>query len=85
MYVYLSICISLSMYIYTNVSNLTYCFGLCWVFIAAWAFLQLQGAGTTLQFGAQASHCSGLTCCRAQVCRLQQLPHMSSVVASSRF
>ena len=42
-------------------------FWLCRVFIAAWAFLQMQRAGATLQCVEWASHCGGFSCCRAQV------------------
>ena len=33
--------------------------------------LQLQPVGTSLQFGTQASHCSGFSCFRAQVLGVQ--------------
>ena len=36
-------------------------FSLCWVFIAVWAFLQLQAVGAALPV-AWASHCSGFSC-----------------------
>ena len=45
--------------------NLFIYFWLCWVFVAARAFLQLQRAGATLCCGARASHCGGFSCCRA--------------------
>ena len=41
-------------------------FWLHWVFIAVRASLWLRRAGTTLRCGARASHCGGLSCCRAQ-------------------
>ena len=49
-------------------------FWLGWVFVAACGFfLQLRLAGATLCCVAQASHCSGFSCCGLQARRLQQL------------
>ena len=42
-------------------------------------FLQLCQAGTTLHFDVWASHCSGFSCCKAQVLGAQ-----ASVVAAHR-
>ena len=39
---------------------------LCWVFVTAWVFLWLQGAGLLPSGGAWASHHSGCSRCRAQ-------------------
>ena len=58
-------------------------FGLCSVFIAAWAFLYLQRQGLLSSCGAAASHCSGFSCCGAQAlgrpgfssCGCQALQH----------
>ena len=36
-------------------------FWLCWVFITAWAFLELRRVGATLLGGTQLSHCGGLS------------------------
>ena len=36
-------------------------FGMCWVFAAAWAFLQLPQVGAVSSCSAQPSHCSGLS------------------------
>ena len=36
-------------------------FWLCWVFVAAQAFLWLQWVGLLSSCGAQASHCSGFS------------------------
>ena len=41
-------------------------FWLCWVFVAARAFLWLWQVGATLCCGVQASHCGDFSCCRAQ-------------------
>ena len=39
-------------------------FGMCWVFAAAWAFLQLPQVGAVSSCSAQPSHCSGLSLCK---------------------
>ena len=49
-------------------------FWLCWVFVAAWAFLQLWLAGATLQLQSPGSRAHWL----------QQLWHVGSVVVASR-
>ena len=36
-----------------------------WVFTVAWAFLWLRGWGPLSSYGAQASHCSSFSCCKA--------------------
>ena len=54
---------------------LTIYFGRCWVFVVA--FLQLWPVGNTLRWGAQASHCGGSSCFRAQA-----LGARASVVAT---
>ena len=42
-------------------------FGVCWVFLAAWAFLWLRRAGAALQLRCtRASHGGGFFCCRAR-------------------
>ena len=62
-------------------------------------FLQLQRAGAALHYGAQASHCGGFSCCRAQAlgtralvvaacglssCGTQALEHAGSVAVARR-
>ena len=42
-------------------------FGCAGSLLLSMGFLLLQGAGATLCCGAQASHCGGFCCCRAQV------------------
>ena len=37
-------------------------FWLCWVFIAAWAFLQLQRLGVLSSWGMPTSYCGGFSC-----------------------
>ena len=41
-------------------------FWLCWVFIAAWAFLHCGEPGLFFSCSERASHCSGFSCCRAE-------------------
>ena len=38
---------------------------LCWVFVPAWAFSSCGSRGLLSSCGAQASHCSTFSCCRA--------------------
>ena len=52
---------------------------LCWVLVAVQVFLQLWRAGAPLQLQAQASRCSGVSCCRAWA-----LDHMSFSSCSSQ-
>ena len=60
---------------------------LCWVFVAAQVFLQLQEAGATLQLcgsGFPLWWLLLLQSAGSRACKLQQLQHMSSVVAALR-
>ena len=47
--------------------KIIYLFWLCWVFVALPRLSLLGRAGAPLCFDAQASHCGGFSCCRAQV------------------
>ena len=56
-----------------------------WVFVAAWTFSSYNKRGRLSGCGAQASHCGGFSCCRAQAlgmgfssCRSQALGHRLS-------
>ena len=41
-------------------------FWLCWVFVSLRGLSLIASSGGTLHRGARASHCRGLSCCRAQ-------------------
>ena len=58
---------------------------LCWVFLAAWAFLELWQAGVLSSCGVRASHRSGFSCCGAQALGRvgSSLWHMGSVEPGS--
>ena len=52
-------------------------FRLCWVFVAALAFLWLRQVVASLRCGAWASYCGDFSCCRAQA-----LGHVDSVAVA---